>query len=273
MPNMANNNDKYTDKSGDKKYFAMIPYYIVNHSSHYEQSLYLVMKRLASEYGTCWASAATLGKMMSDPESKEKVSANTVRKYREKLIKRGWIRKVGRKGKTKPADEFEIVDLWELNMKFYNKKESSTSEQSQKESSTSEKIVHPVSLVSSQGDYKEETIKKKQEEYNLREQSSQDKPHLKHLIPDIIKAFESINPAAKQFYSQPPQRKAAMELLEFFGFERLLGVIENTLPKTNALAYFPTITTPIQLRDKWAQLEAAVKKERSKLKARGRGIA
>jgi hypothetical protein len=166
---MSNNKDKYTDKSGDKKYFAMIPYYIVNHSSHYEQSLYLVMKRLASEEGTCWASAATLGKMMSSPESKEKVSPNTVRKYREKLIKRGWIKKVGQKGKTKPTDEFEIVDLWELNMKFYAQKESSTSEQSPKESSTSAEIVQPVRLVSSLGGEEEETIKKNYEEEHSRE--------------------------------------------------------------------------------------------------------
>ena len=147
---MRDEKEKYKDNSGDRKYFALIPYYVVNHSTAYEQSLYLVMKRIASEKGTCWASPNTIGKMMG-------VSANTVRKYRNKLIKRGWINKIGKKGKTKPTDEFEIVDLWELNIKFYNQKESSMVEQSQKESSTGEKIVQLVSLESSTGGNKEET--------------------------------------------------------------------------------------------------------------------
>ncbi len=154
---MKNNNQeklKIIDNSGDKKYFAMIPYYIINHSSAYEQSLYLVMKRIASEEGTCWASAITISKIM-------KVSPNTVRKYRDKLLKRGWIRIIGNKGKTKPTYEFEIVDLWKLNMDYYAKKESSTSEQSIKESSADEKITQSVSLVSSTAGNKEETIEEK----------------------------------------------------------------------------------------------------------------
>ena len=104
--------DKYIDESGDKKYFSMIPHYIVNHSTVYEQSLYLVMKRIAGEEGTCWTSPSKLGKMMGG------VSANTVRKYREKLIKRGWIKQIGKKGKTKSIDEFVITNLWDLNNKY-----------------------------------------------------------------------------------------------------------------------------------------------------------
>jgi hypothetical protein len=153
---MENNRvkSKITDNSGDKKYFAIIPYYIVDHSSAYEQSLYLVMKRIASEEGTCWASAITIGKIM-------KISPNTVRKYQGELLKKGWVRIVGRKGKTKPTNEFEIVDLWKLNMDYYSKKESSVGEQSFEENSTGEKIVQPVSLVSSTIGDKEKNIEEK----------------------------------------------------------------------------------------------------------------
>lgn len=151
---MKNIKEKYTDNSGDKKYFAMIPYYIVNHSSAYEQSLYLVMKRIASEEGTCWASPITIGKMME-------VSPNTVRKYRDKLLKRGWIKKIGIKGKTKPTDDFEIVDLWKLNMDYYAQKESSTGEQSKRKFTSCTKKVQLVNLESSTGGNKEEIIKKK----------------------------------------------------------------------------------------------------------------
>ena len=113
-------NDKFkiTDQSGDRKYFAMIPYYIVNHSSAYEQSLYLVMKRISSEGGVCWASPQTIAKIMG-------VAPNTVRKYRKKLEQRGWIRKIGTRqiGITKQITyEYEIVDLWKLNIDFYSKK-------------------------------------------------------------------------------------------------------------------------------------------------------
>ena len=79
---MKDDKFKIKDASSDRKYFAMIPYFIVNHSCVYEQSLYLVMKRIASEQGTCWASPQTIAKMMD-------VAPNTVRKYRKKLEQRG----------------------------------------------------------------------------------------------------------------------------------------------------------------------------------------
>lgn len=141
------------ENNGNRKYFAMIPYYIVNHSTAYEQSLYLVIKRIASEQGTCWASPATLAKIMG-------VSPNTVRKYREKLAQRGWIKKIGKRGKTKPTNEYEIVDLWELNAKFYSKKESSAGEQLKRKFNECVKKMQFVSLESSASGNKEETDKK-----------------------------------------------------------------------------------------------------------------
>ena len=113
--------DKYVDNSGDRKYFAMIPYYVVNHSCAYEQSLYLVMKRIASENGTCWASPEYIGKSMG-------CSKNTVIKYRKSLEKRGWIRMIGQRksGKTSQlVREYEIVDLWEINLAYYKSKKVS----------------------------------------------------------------------------------------------------------------------------------------------------
>jgi DNA-binding transcriptional regulator YhcF (GntR family) len=145
---------KIIDNSGDRRYFTMIPNYIVNHSSVYEQALYLVMKRIAGEEGTCWASPITIGKMMH-------ISPNTVRKNLEKLIQRGWIKVIGYKGKTKPTKEYEIVDLWKFNVNYYSKKDNSTGEQSAKESSFCEKKVHPLNLVSSPCGNKEESIKEK----------------------------------------------------------------------------------------------------------------
>lgn len=86
----------------------------------------------------------------------------------------------------------------------------------------------------------------------------------------LIKEFESINPSSKNFYERSPQRKACQFLIDTYGLERVIMVVQKTLPKTNGLQFFPTITTPIQLQDKWATLESAIKRyqaEHKKLKS------
>lgn len=82
-------------------------------------------------------------------------------------------------------------------------------------------------------------------------------------ISVLIKSFEGLNPASKKFYGNKTQRKACGDLIVSYGFERVKMVIEKTLPKTNGLQYFPTITTPLQLFEKWISLESAIKKYQS----------
>lgn len=152
-------NDKFKvlDHSGDRKYFTMIPNYIINHSTAYEQAIYLYMKRTAGEKGTCWLSPIDIANSLG-------CSSNTVRKYQKELLRRGWIKIIGSRGKTKPTNEYEIVDLWDLNMRHYvekhEEKESSNNEQSPKESSNNEKKVQPLNLESSTIGNKEDIIKK-----------------------------------------------------------------------------------------------------------------
>ena len=83
-------------------------------------------------------------------------------------------------------------------------------------------------------------------------------------VPLLIKAFETINPASKRFYGNSTQRKACADLISAYGFERVKNVIEKTLPKTNQIEYMPTITTPLQLYEKWSSLEAGIIKIRNK---------
>lgn len=89
------------------------------------------------------------------------------------------------------------------------------------------------------------------------------------LIPNLIKLFEEINPTCKTYYSNTTQRKACQFLIDTYGFEKVGKVITELLPQTNGMGYLPTITTPVQLKDKWSQLEAAVKKEGTKIKSKG----
>ena len=89
---------------------------------------------------------------------------------------------------------------------------------------------------------------------------------------ELIKAFESLNPAAKRFYANITQREACDDLLEAYGLEKTKRVI-NLLEKTNRMRYMPTITTPLQLREKWAQLESHVKRRQEEFVERKSNIA
>lgn len=86
------------------------------------------------------------------------------------------------------------------------------------------------------------------------------------MIPNLIKLFETINPTCKTYYGNVTQRKACEFLISTYGFEKVSKIVSELLPQTNGMEYMPTITTPIQLKDKWSQLEAGMKKERSKIK-------
>lgn len=100
--------------------------------------------------------------------------------------------------------------------------------------------------------------KKRKEKSIIPEQSSVE-------IPELIKSFESINPASKRFYGNTTQRNSCKALIEAYGYERVKRVIEKTLPQTNGLAYFPTIITPLQLLEKWPALESAIMKHKNKV--------
>lgn|SRR3990167_10146354 len=139
---------KITDESNDRKYFSIIPHYVVNHSTVYEQSLYLVMKRVAGENGSCWASPKEISNRMG-------VSANTVRKNIKKLLDRKWIRLAGQKqiGRTgQYVNEYKITDLWKENIKYI---ESEVVKSSRSETLKSS----PGELKSSPRGNKEETKK------------------------------------------------------------------------------------------------------------------
>ncbi len=104
---------KIIDRSGDKKYFTQIPNMIVNHSTAYEQSLYLIMKRLAGEEGSCYASLNFLSGKMG-------IHKTTVSKTITKLLKRKWIEEIENKTvKGGKVRQFVVVDIWPQNIKKY----------------------------------------------------------------------------------------------------------------------------------------------------------
>lgn len=250
--------DKYIDRSGDKKYFSIIPHYITNHSTHYEQALYLVMKRLAGEEGTCWASAKQLAKRM-------RVSKSTVLKYRKKLLERGWIKKIGEKkvGQTKQlAHEFEIVDLWEKNSEYIEneiKRSSGDPFKSERGRQGSQERSSGKQERSS-SEPKEETAKNKQSRKKSLEKSldfSGEK------INKMMKLFKGINPTINSLFANKTQREALSRLLQQLGEEGLSRIVSEILPRTNQQKYAPTITTPLQLEKKLGQLAAFLQRQKN----------
>jgi len=105
------------NSSGDREYFTIIPNYILNHSTAIDQALYMQMKRVAGD-GQCAVSIRYLQKQL-------KIGRTTIYKSIKYLVTHGWIKKLGKievrttKRGVQKVNCYEVVDLWELNTKYY----------------------------------------------------------------------------------------------------------------------------------------------------------
>jgi hypothetical protein len=102
-------------------------------------------------------------------------------------------------------------------------------------------------------------IIKNDKEVIVSEQSSQ--------IQEIFKIFyETINRNIN--FGNKTQRKAVEDMIRLQGFERVKKVAEFAC-QIHGQQYAPVITTPLQLRDKWSQLEAWGKTQVEKSNSKG----
>lgn len=92
--------------------------------------------------------------------------------------------------------------------------------------------------------------------------------HLK--VPEIIKEFESINPACSKMYGNTTQRQASHDLIETYGFDKVIRVIKF-LESSNKVLFWKA-TTPKQLWDNWVNIENESISKINK-KPQGRGLA
>jgi len=90
-------------------------------------------------------------------------------------------------------------------------------------------------------------------------QGLQEKIFMENQIPEVIKLFESVDPKNKTYYGNKTQRSACEFLLAEYGLDEIKKRID-VIPKTNGMQFFPNITTPCQLRDKWVQLDNQIKR-------------
>lgn len=108
-----------------------------------------------------------------------------------------------------------------------------------------------------------------QEEPLVYEPIKKTRPTFNPLGVEIIKEMETVDSKNKTYYANTTQRKACDFLLNEYGLEEVKKRI-MVLPKTNKMPYFPTITTPVQLKDKWVQLQDAVERKRGELKEKNK---
>lgn len=90
-------------------------------------------------------------------------------------------------------------------------------------------------------------------------------------IEQLIDAFKKVNPSYRKWFAIKAQRDAAKRLIESHTLEQVIKVV-NILTKTNTKQFLPTITTPIQLEDKWAQLESGLKRIQSEKLSKNKTI-
>lgn len=152
---------KISDESGDKKYFTIIPNYILNHSTLWDREVYIQMKRIAGENGTCWTSLQTLASQCG-------IGLTRLKKSIKYLSTHNWIQKIGirkveTEGGSQAVNEYKVVDLWSLNAKFYQDKGGSSDEGAL--SGGLPLSQRGVAKGGSPGVYKEEPIK--EEPFNI----------------------------------------------------------------------------------------------------------
>ncbi len=122
---------KIIDESQDRKYFTILPNFILNHSTANDQALYAQMKRAAGENGLCFMTQETFCKKLGIG----KIKLQKALKY---LLYHKWITFAGTTpGKTKPINTYKVNDIWKLNTEYYQEQkissESAESPDSKKE--------------------------------------------------------------------------------------------------------------------------------------------
>jgi hypothetical protein len=105
------------DGTNDKKYFTIIPNYILNHSSMWDREVFIQMQRIAGENGLCWMSRQRLADQCG-------MSPRQLDRSIEYLLKHEWIERAGKKkvstkGGIQEVNVYRTKDLWRKNIDYY----------------------------------------------------------------------------------------------------------------------------------------------------------
>ena len=234
------------NESGDKKYFTIIPNYILNHSTLWDRDVYIQMKRITGESGTCWTSQRTLAKQCG-------ISINRLKKSLNYLVEHKWIKfigkkEIGTKGGTQEVNEYIVVDLWNMNMEFYEDKGVSLKNTPEDKgvSRDDPKGYHENAKGVSPDDDKEEPFNNNQLK-KIADKSAGNQTN------SIFNIFYEFNPMTD--FKNLTQRKAIEELIKKIGFDKLKGSVEYAL-SIQKEQFAPRVTTPLQLKNKFGDVIA-----------------
>lgn len=107
---------EFKDKTNDRKYFTIVPNYVLNHSDAITKALYLDIKRAAGENGLSFMTEETMCK-------KNGIGEKRLHKALKYLLAHKWIEFVGMTpSKTRPIKTYKVNDIWKKNIEFYNNK-------------------------------------------------------------------------------------------------------------------------------------------------------
>lgn len=145
-----------TDESQDRKYFTIVPNYILNHSTANDQALYLQMKRVAGENGMCYITQKHLCERLGIGKIK-------LQKSLQYLIDHKWITFIGTtESKTRPINTYKVNDIWKLNTEYYQEQkissESAQSPSGKKDKSQISTKISPRTAYRRRTNVKEELI-------------------------------------------------------------------------------------------------------------------
>jgi phage replication O-like protein O len=130
---------------------------------------------------------------------------------------------------------------------------------------TKESKANSTKTIRSEGVDKQNTNKK---ETAIVEDMTKHNPQGAEVIFELIK----VDPKNKTYYNNSTQRSACDFLLAEYGLDEIKKRTD-ILSKTNAMPYFPNITTPCQLRDKWVSLNNQIERYRTEQGAKASQIA
>lgn len=257
---------KIIDDSGDRNYFTMIPNYILNHSTAKAQALYMQLKKLAGEKGIAFPSRDYLMKKLD-------ISKPTLLKELQYLLDKNWIESIGNvpiktSGGNQYVKGYKIVDIWKLNVDYYEAKGVKNSthldQEGVKNDTEGGKIDDPKG------------VKNRPPNKNIREEEPINKILATETVAgkeigEIIDLFKTINPSYKRFYGNTSQRSAVERMLKELGYNKLLAAIE-AMNWAYGKPFAPVITSPYQLETKLSALRSFYGREMGEKKKKGRII-
>ncbi len=106
---------RFKDETHDKKYFTIVPNYILNNADAVVKALYLDIKRAAGENGLSFMTEKTMCR-------RNGIGEKRLHKALKYLLDHKWIKFVGMtSAKTRPIKTYKVLDIWKENVDFYSK--------------------------------------------------------------------------------------------------------------------------------------------------------